>query len=43
VECVRSVLEIANKEPDFQEWAPKLNDLLLEEELELMETLPYAR
>lgn len=40
---VRSVLEIANSEPDFREWAPKLNELLLEEELELMELLPYAR
>ena len=39
----RSVLKIANSEPEFQEWAPKLNDLLLEEELEVMDTLPYAR
>jgi hypothetical protein len=35
------VLELAAKEPEFAEWSPKLNDLLLEEELELMNELPY--
>jgi hypothetical protein len=39
--AVQSVLELAAKEPEFAEWSPKLNDLLLEEELEVMNELPY--
>ena len=39
--AVQSVLELAAKEPEFAEWSPKLNELLLEEELELMHELPY--
>ena len=39
--AVQSVLELAAKEPEFAEWSPKLNELLLEEELELMNELPY--
>jgi len=38
---VRSVLDLAGEEPEFREWARELNDLLLEEELEVMEALPY--
>ncbi|MBH80355.1 MAG: hypothetical protein CMQ49_07605 [Gammaproteobacteria bacterium] len=39
--AVQSVLEAAAQEPEFAEWSPKLNDILLEEELELMNELPY--
>ena len=39
--AVQSVLEVAAQEPEFAEWSPKLNDILLEEELELMNELPY--
>lgn len=38
---VQSVLELAGQEPDFRQWAKELNELLLEEELEVMEALPY--
>jgi hypothetical protein len=41
--AMESVLKLAAKEPGFTEWADKLNDLLLEEELELMNELPYYR
>ena len=41
--AVQSVLQLAAKEPEFAEWSPKLNELLLEEELELMNELPYYR
>jgi hypothetical protein len=41
-DAVQSVLAEAAKEPEFAEWAPKLNDLLLEEELEIMDELAYA-
>ena len=40
---VESVLDLAGREPDFREWAEKLNDLLLEEELEVMNELPYFK
>jgi hypothetical protein len=41
--AVQSVLQLAAQEPEFAEWSPKLNELLLEEELELMSELPYYR
>ncbi len=39
--AVQSVLEVAAQEPEFAEWSPKLNDIRLEEELELMNERPY--
>jgi hypothetical protein len=41
--ALESVLKLANKEPGFAEWADKLNELVVEEELELMNALPYYR
>ncbi len=38
---VGSVLELAQREPEFREWATGLAECLEEEELELMEALPY--
>jgi hypothetical protein len=39
--AVQSVLQLAAQEPAFAEWSHKLNELLVEEELELMNELPY--
>ena len=39
--AVSSVLELAQKEPEFAEWAEGLAECLEEEELELMNPLPY--
>ena len=39
---VRSVLGLASQDPEWQQWASQLAEVLEEEELELMEKLPYA-
>ena len=39
---VRSVLELAANEPEFRQWAAGLGECVAEEELELVEKLPYA-
>ena len=40
--AVRSVLEVAGKDPEFSEWSKGLGDCLEEEELEFMTELPYS-
>lgn len=40
--AVESVLALAAKEPEFSEWAAKLGELLLEEQLEVLTDLPYS-
>tara|TARA_B100000530_G_scaffold333023_2_gene280330 strand:- start:174 stop:488 length:315 start_codon:yes stop_codon:yes gene_type:complete len=39
--AVSSVLEIAGQDPEFSEWSDKLQGIVISEELELMEKLPY--
>ena len=39
--AVSSVLEIAGQDPEFSEWSDKLQGIVVSEELELMEKLPY--
>ena len=38
---VESVLALAQREPEFREWAEHLSECLVEEELEVMNALPY--
>ena len=39
--AVSSGLEIAGQDPEFSEWSDKLQGIVISEELELMEKLPY--
>tara|TARA_Y100000994_G_scaffold222427_1_gene202679 strand:- start:182 stop:496 length:315 start_codon:yes stop_codon:yes gene_type:complete len=39
--AVSSVLELAGQDPEFSEWSDKLQGIVISEELELMEKLPY--
>ena len=41
--AVSSVLALASREPEFQQWAGQLADCLEEEELELMDELQYSK
>jgi hypothetical protein len=40
---VRSVLDRARQDPEFRAWSRRLDALLIEEELEVMDELPYFR
>ena len=40
--AVQSVLEVVGQTPEFQEWAPKLEECLEDEVLQIMTKVPYS-